>query len=54
MAWCTCWTENTWVVPMLDALSGSGGRVVSENRVPVDDLLHALDRLEGAAASSDA
>ncbi len=46
--------ENTWVVPMLDALGAAGGRVVSENRVPVDDLLLALDRSEGSAQSSGA
>jgi hypothetical protein len=38
--------EHVWVKPALSALLGSGGRIVSENRVPVEDLLVALDRVE--------
>jgi hypothetical protein len=41
--------ENRWIVPMLSTLHASGGRIVSENRVPVEDLLHALDRVEATA-----
>jgi hypothetical protein len=46
--------ENLWIVPMLAALHQSGGRIVSENRVSVEDLLRALDRVEGSAARSEA
>ena len=45
--------ENLWIVPMLSALHGSGGRIVSENRVSVEDLLGSLDRVEGAALRSE-
>lgn len=41
--------EHLWVSPMLAGLRASGGRVVSENRVPVEDLLEALDRIEQSA-----
>jgi hypothetical protein len=38
---------------MLSALLESGGRIVSENRVPVEDLLLALDRIEGSEPPSN-
>jgi hypothetical protein len=41
--------EHVWMAPMLADLTASGGRVVSENRVPVEDLLLALDRVEAVA-----
>ncbi len=44
--------ENLWVAPMLSSLRESGGRIVSENRVPVEDLLLALDRIEGSEPSA--
>ncbi len=46
--------ENLWVLPMLASLREAGGRVVSENRVDVDDLLHALERVEQSDAPTDA
>jgi hypothetical protein len=45
--------ENLWIGPMLSALLESGGRIVSENRVPVEDLLLALDRIEGSEPPSN-
>ena len=44
--------ENLWVAPMLASLRESGGRIVSENRIPVEDLHVALDRIEGSEPTS--
>jgi hypothetical protein len=38
--------EHVWMDPMLASLREAGGRIVSENRVGVEDLLQALDRVE--------
>jgi hypothetical protein len=46
--------ESLWVVPMLASLREAGGRVVSENRVDVDDLLQALERVEQSGTLTDA
>ncbi len=38
--------ENVWAEQFAAAMGRSGGRVVSQNRVDVDDLLAAFDRVE--------
>lgn len=44
--------ENLWVNPMISAFRTAGGHIVSENRVPVDDLLIALDRIDPPTSSN--
>lgn len=41
--------ENTWAAPFADAVRGSGGEVVASGRIPVQDLLEALDAADAAA-----
>ena len=42
--------ENTWAAPFAAAVRRSGGQLVASRRIPVDELLVALD----AAETSDA
>lgn len=41
--------ENTWAVPFVAAVRQSGGQLVSSGRIPVQDLLAALDAAEAGA-----
>jgi uncharacterized membrane protein len=43
--------ENTWAVPFVQAAHKVGAQVVASVRIPADDLMAALDALEGADAS---
>lgn len=38
--------ENTWAAPFADAVRRSGGELVASGRIPVEDLLAALDAAE--------
>ena len=40
--------ENTWAAPFASALRRSGGELVASGRIPVEDLLAALDAAEAA------
>lgn len=39
--------ENTWAVPFVRAARGAGGEVVASARIPAQDVMAALDSLEG-------
>jgi len=41
--------ENTWAAPFATAVRRSGGQLVASGRIPVNDLIAALDELESAA-----
>lgn len=41
--------ENTWAAPFADAVRRSGGELVASGRIPVEDLLAALDAAEATA-----
>ena len=41
--------ENTWAAPFAAAVKRSGGQLVASGRIPVDDVLAALDAAEAAA-----
>lgn len=41
--------ENTWAAPFVDAVRRSGGELVASGRIPVDDLVAALDATETTA-----
>jgi hypothetical protein len=41
--------ENTWAAPFASAVRRSGGQLVASGRIPVDDVLAALDAAEAAA-----
>ncbi len=41
--------ENTWAGPFAAAVRRSGGQLVSSGRIPVQDLLAALDAAEATA-----
>ena len=41
--------ENTWAAPFADAVRRSGGELVASGRIPVDDLVAALDATETTA-----
>lgn len=41
--------ENTWAAPFATAVRQSGGQLVASGRIPVDDVLAALDAAEAAA-----
>lgn len=41
--------ENTWAAPFAAAVRRSGGQLVASGRIPVDDVLAALDAAEAAA-----
>jgi hypothetical protein len=41
--------ENAWAGPFAAAVRRSGGQLVASGRIPVEDLLAALDAVESAA-----
>ena len=41
--------ENRWAAPFAAAIRRNGGRLVASERIPVEDLLGALDAAEAAA-----
>jgi hypothetical protein len=41
--------ENTWAAPFAAAVRRSGGQLVASGRIPVNDVLAALDAAEAAA-----
>jgi uncharacterized membrane protein len=41
--------ENTWAAPFASAVRRSGGQLVASGRIPVQDLLAALDTAEATA-----
>ncbi|HEX5989407.1 MAG TPA: DUF6325 family protein [Solirubrobacterales bacterium] len=41
--------ENTWAAPFAAAVRRSGGQLVASGRIPVDDVLAALDAAEADA-----
>jgi uncharacterized membrane protein len=41
--------ENTWAGPFVAAVRRSGGQLVASGRIPVEDVLAALDAAEAAA-----
>lgn len=45
--------ENRWAAPVASALRRSGGQLVASGRIPVQDLLAALDATEGTVARED-
>jgi hypothetical protein len=38
--------ENTWAAPLATAIRGSGGQLVASGRIPINDLVAALDAAE--------
>jgi uncharacterized protein DUF6325 len=40
--------ENLWAAPFASALRGSGAQLVASGRIPVQDLIDALDTAEAA------
>ena len=40
--------ENLWAAPFASALRNSGGQLVASGRIPVQDLIDALDAVEAA------
>jgi hypothetical protein len=40
--------ENLWAAPFAAAVRGSGGQLVASGRIPVQDLIDALDAAEAA------
>jgi hypothetical protein len=40
--------ENTWAIPFVSAMRRAGAEVVASGRIPVTDVLAALDALESA------
>ena len=41
--------ENTWAAPFAAAVRRSGGQLVASGRIPVEDVLAALDAVEATA-----
>lgn len=41
--------ENTWAAPFASAVRRSGGELVASGRIPVEDILAALDAAEATA-----
>jgi Family of unknown function (DUF6325) len=41
--------ENTWAAPFATAVRRSGGELVASGRIPIDDVLAALDAAEANA-----
>ena len=41
--------ENAWAAPFAGAVRRSGGQLVASGRIPIEDLLAALDAAEAAA-----
>jgi hypothetical protein len=46
--------ENVWAAPFAAALRRSGGRLVASGRIPVEDLVAAVDASESQADSESA
>ncbi|QNE79346.1 DUF1269 domain-containing protein [Streptomyces finlayi] len=44
--------ENRWAAPLARALRRSGARLVAVGRIPVQDVIAALDSAEAAAAAT--
>jgi hypothetical protein len=44
--------ENVWAAPFAAALRRAGGQLIATGRIPVQDLLAALDDLEAAEAGA--
>ncbi len=42
--------ENTWAGPFVTAMRQAGAEVIASGRIPVEDVLGALDALEAAEA----
>ncbi|MEQ6903085.1 DUF6325 family protein [Nocardioides sp. YIM 152588] len=42
--------ENTWAGPFVTAMREVGAEVIASGRIPAEDVLSALDALEGAEA----
>ena len=42
--------ENVWAAPFAAALRRSGGQLVAGGRIPVQEILRALDELDSASA----
>jgi hypothetical protein len=42
--------ENTWAGPFVTAMRSAGAEVIASGRIPVDDVVAALDALESAEA----
>ena len=42
--------ENTWAAPFATALRQSGAQLVANGRIPINDIIAALDELEQAEA----
>jgi hypothetical protein len=43
--------ENTWAIPFVAAARESGGELVAGARIPAQDVMDALDRLETAPSN---
>ena len=43
--------ENTWAIPFVAAARASGGELISVGRIPVQDVIDALDASENGATS---
>jgi Family of unknown function (DUF6325) len=41
--------ENTWAAPFASAVRRSGGQLVAGGRIPIEDVLAALDAVEATA-----
>ena len=41
--------ENRWAAPFAAAVRGSGGQLVAHGRIPLEDLIDALDAAESAS-----
>jgi hypothetical protein len=41
--------ENTWAAPFATAVRRSGGQLVASGRIPINDVLAALDAVEATA-----
>jgi hypothetical protein len=46
--------ENVWAAPFAAALRRSGGRLIASGRIPVEDLVAAVDASESQADSESA
>ena len=46
--------ENTWAAPFVAAMGRAGGQVVASGRIPVQDVIEALDALEPEPFGSNA
>jgi hypothetical protein len=44
--------ENTWARPFVSAMSDAGAEVIASGRIPVADVIAALDQLEAASTTA--